>query len=234
MLSLTRSHPARLQPVLRAIALLAALAACTQSEGERAATGVFRLLNSQRNPALETLENAAELTVVPPSRALVHAPEALLVLERPLGAAVEQRLILPNRSAVRGDNVLHVRAQSDITARPSELSLAEITARLGGLPAPFERAGAGALMSGSDSLGSFVFARENIGVDTICVLVLRRIGPNARPLPRGVHALDIILRNCTTGGLDEALAPARDRALAQAAAPQGTVLTLSPFAAPRR
>ena len=180
------------------------------------------------------LEHSAELVVVPPGRALVHAPQALIVLERNMGVALEQRLILPNRTAVRGDNVLYLRAQSETSARPHEFNFDEIATRLGGMPAPFERTNLGGLLSGSDSLGSYVYARENLGVDTVCVLVLRRLSAGARPLPRGVHAIDIILRNCVVGTLDEALAPMGDRALAQAAAPQGTVYTLSPFAAPTR
>lgn len=216
------------------LVLLAALAACTPSEGDRTATGVYRLLNSARNPAIETLEHAAELVVVPPSRALVHAPEALLVLERNMGVALEQRLILPNHTTVRGDNILYLRAQTETSARAHEFNFDEIAARLGGLPAPFERANLGGLLSGSDSLGSYVYARETLGVDTVCVLVLRRLTAAARPLPRGVHAIDIMLRNCVVGSLEQALAPMSDRALAQAAAPQGTVYTLSPFAAPSR
>jgi hypothetical protein len=220
--------------VAAALALAALLAGCTQSEGDQAATGVYRLLNSARNPAIEALEHAAELAVVPPQRALVHVQDAMLVLERNMGAALEQRVFLPNNTAIRGDNVLSLRAQTEISARPQEFNFAEITARLGGMPSPFERTNLGGLLSGSDSLGSYVYARENIGIDTVCVLVMRRVTGNARPMPRGVHAIDIILRNCVVGSLEQALAPMSDRTLGVAAAPQGTVFTLSPFAAPTR
>jgi hypothetical protein len=210
------------------------LAACAPSDGDRAATGLYRVMNSSRNPAVEQLEFGAEYGVVAASRAMVHAPQALLVLERRLGGAVEQRIVLPNATAVRGDNVLHVRAQTDTSARSQEFNFNEVAARFGGLPAPFERASPGSLMSGSDGLGSYVYARENIGVDTVCVLVMRRIGPGARPLPSGTRSLDMILRNCVVGTLDQALAPMSDRAMAVAAAPQGAIYTLSPFAAPQR
>jgi hypothetical protein len=171
---------------------------------------------------------------VQPSRALVHVPDVMLVLERAMGAALEQRIFMPNATAIRGDNVLALRAQTDLSARPQEFNFAEITTRLGGMPTPFERTSTGGLLSGSDSMGSYVYARENIGVDTVCVLVMRRVTGNARPMPRGYHAIDIIMRNCVVGSLEQALAPMGDRALAVAAAPQGTVFTLSPFAAPTR
>lgn len=219
---------------LAVLALVTALAGCTQSDGDSAATGVYRLLNSQRNPAVEALERGAEFAVVPPGRALVHSPQALLVLERNIGGAVEQRVVLPNDTSIPGDNVLHLRAQTATSARPQEFNLDEIAARFGGLPAPFGRADPGSLLSGQDALGSYVYARQSLGVDTVCVLVLRRLTAGARPLPQGVHALDVVLRNCVVGTLEQALAPMGDRALAVAAAPQGTVYTLSPFAAPRR
>lgn len=210
------------------------LAACAPADGDRAATGIYRLAGSPRNPAIEQMEHGSEYGVVAASRAMVHAPQALLVLERRLGAAVEQRIVLPNATAVRGDNVLHVRAQTAISARGEEFNFADVAARFGGLPAPFERTAPGGLLSGSDAMGSYVYARENLGVDTVCVLVLRRIGAGARPLPRGTQSLDVVMRNCVVGTLDQALAPMSDRAMAVAAAPQGAVYTMSPFAAPQR
>lgn len=220
-----------------ALALAAAamvLAACTTSDGDRTATGLYRVMNSARNPGMDTLQQTTEFGVVPAARALVHSPQALLVLERNLGGALDQRIVLPNTTAVRGDNLMLVRAQTGDSARPTEFNLAEIEARFGGLPVPFQSVNPGGLVSGTDSLGSFVYARQDMGTDTVCVLVLRRIGAGARPLPRGVHALDVILRNCVVGTVEQALAPMSDRSMAMAAAPQGTVYTLSPFAAPTR
>lgn len=209
------------------------LAACTQGDGDRTASGIYRFTNSQRNPAMETLERTAEFGVVGASRAMVQAPQALLVLERNLGGAVEQRVVLPNLTAVRGDNILHLRAQTDLSARSQEFSFDEVATRFGGLPPPFERLQPGGLMSGSDGLGTYVYAREQAGADTICVLVMRRISPQARPLPRGTRALDMVLRNCVVGTLEQALAPMSERSLALAATSGGNY-TLSPFAAPQR
>jgi hypothetical protein len=220
---------------LGAIALaIPFLVACAPSDGDRAATGVFRVLNSQRNPAMESLEHASEYGVVAVSRAMVHAPQALLVLERRLGGALEQRIILPNATAVRGDNILHLRAQTETSARSQEFNFNEVSARFGGMPHPFEQANPSGLLSGTDSLGSYVYARQNIGTDTVCVLVLRRLTAGARPMPRGTQSLDLIMRNCVVGTQEQALAPMGDRTMAVHAAPQGTIYTLSPFAAPQR
>ncbi len=61
---------------------------------------------------METLENTVEYTIVQPTRAMVNAPDALIVFERNLGGAIEQRIVLPNATAVRGDNVMQIRAQT--------------------------------------------------------------------------------------------------------------------------
>ncbi|MCB1361647.1 MAG: hypothetical protein KDJ96_11495, partial [Rhodobacteraceae bacterium] len=172
-------------------AVLALVAGCSQMQGNDASTGVYRLFNSSRNPGMETLENTVEYTIVPPSRAMVNAPQALVVFERNLGGALEQRIVLPNATAVAGDNVLHVRAQTSRSAELGRLDFNEIETRFGGLPPPFQQLNEGSLSSGSDSLGSYVFARESVGTNTVCVLVLRRLGVGARPLPRGTQALDV-------------------------------------------
>ena len=210
------------------------LAACAPGDGDYAATGVYRLLNSQRNPPLEVLENTVEYARVQLGRAMMHAPQALLMLERNLDQAVEQRIILPNDTSLRGDNVIHLRAQTSRSARLTEFSFDEITTRFGGLPAPFQRTDASGLMSGEDSLGSYVYARQSVGTTTSCVLVIRRLPPSARPLPRNTQSLDVMMRNCVIGDFEQAMAPVRSGALGTAAAPQGTVYNISPFAAPQR
>lgn len=214
-------------------AVVALVAGCSQMDGNRASTGIYRLLNSDRNPTMETLETTVEYTIVPPTRAMVNAPEALVIFERNLAGAIEQRIVLPNATTMRGDNVLHVRAQTADSARLEEFRFDDIALRFGGLPSPFERLTEGSLNSGSDALGSYVYARETVGTNTLCVLVLRRLGVGARPLPRGTQALDVMMRNCVTGTLQDAMAPMSDRALSVGGTAQGTVYTLSPHAAPR-
>jgi len=221
-----------LQRVLGIVAGLglagALIAACAPADG------LYRLAGSQRAPTMETLEKTVEYSVIPASRAMVHPGDALVVLERNLGPALEQRIVLPNNTGLRGDNFIHVRAQTGASVRLTEFNFAEITTRFGGLPTPFQRLTDGMLMSGEDTLGSFVYARENVGAGALCVLVLRRLTVGARPLPQGAQAMDVMMRNCVTGSLEQALAPISERLLGVRGTGQGTVYTLSPHAAPQR
>lgn len=194
---------------------------------------MHRAFGSDRNPRLEVAEQTAEFAIVPPARAMVNFPDALLVLERNLGDAVEQRIILPNPTAIQGDNAVHIRAQTARSARLSEFSLREMTLRFGGVPVPFREINERALRSGQDELGSFVYMQENVGVGTSCVLVIRRLTVGARPLPRGTSALDVMMRNCVNGTVEQALAPLGARGLAVSGSATGTVRTLSPHAAPQ-
>ena len=216
---------------LAATLAAAVLAGCSSGQSDQATTGLYRLMGSQRAPGLQTLEQTVEYALVPPTRAMVSAPDALLIFERELGGAVEQRIILPNQTAVTGDNLIHIRAQTSASSDLSRFNFAEIETRFGGLPAPFEGLRESGLSSGSDTLGNYVYARESIGAGTVCVLVLRRMGLGARPLPRGTQALDVMMRNCVNGTLEQALAPVGPRALAVSGT-TGAINSLSPYAAP--
>ncbi len=225
----------RARNVLVLAATVAAIVGCTSGDGgDQAVTTVARVFNSNVNPQFQRLEATAQYAMVAPTRAMVHAPDALLILERSLAGALDQRIILPNETAVRGDNVLQVRAQTPASNRLSEFSFSETVARFGGLPAPFEQLNPAGLSTGSDALGSYVYAERTMGVDTVCVLALRRMGVGARPLPQGTQAIDVMMRNCVRGSAREALAPLGDRRLGVAGVGQGEVLTLSPHAAPQR
>ena len=215
-------------------AALAVLVACSPSSGEFAVANVSRIFNSPTNPQFDRLEAVSQYQVVPATRSMVHAPDAVLILERNLDGALDQRVILPNDTAVRGDNEMRVRAQTAASNNLTEFNFAETVARFGGLPAPFEALSPAGLNTGTDAVGSFVYAQQTMGVDTVCVLALRRIGVGARPLPAGTRALDVMMRNCVRGDAREALAPFGDRSVAIGGIAQGNVLTLSPHAAPRR
>jgi len=219
--------------IAASIAALALVAGCSQLSNDRTSTGIYRFLGSERNPGMETLESTVQYTIVPATRSMVSAPTAILIFERNLGGAIEQRIVLPNDTAMRGDNVLHVRAQTSDSSRLEEFSFDEIEVRFGGLPAPFERLQASGLNSGTDSLGRFVYGTESIGTNTVCVLVMRRLGVGARPLPRGTAALDVVMRNCVNGSVQQALAPMSERALGVSGTVRTGIQTLSPYAAPR-
>ncbi|MCB1390992.1 MAG: hypothetical protein KDK12_17895 [Rhodobacteraceae bacterium] len=220
------------QLLLGSLTALAVLTGCSREQGDVAAGGIYRFLNSERNPNMEALENTVEYTVVQPSRAMVNAPEALLIFERNLDGAIEQRIILPNATSVRGDNLLHIRAQTGRSTELNRLDFDDMRTRFGGLPVPFDRLTSSSLSTGSDSLGTYMYASESVGTNTLCVLVLRRMGVGARPLPRGTQALDVMMRNCVNGSLEQALAPMGQGAFAVGGA-RSNVLTLSPHAAPQ-
>lgn len=200
--------------------------------GQRSGVGgLIGEITGQRSQSVQLLEHTVEYSLVPPTRAMVSAPQALLIFERDLGGAIEQRIVLPNETAVAGDNVIHIRAQTSSSIGLDRFNFNEIETRFGGLPAPFERMTEGSLSSGSDTLGAFVFARQSIGTGTNCVLVIRRMNLSARPLPRGTQALDVMMRNCVNGSVEQALAPMSARALAVSGT-TGATNTLSPYAAP--
>lgn len=214
---------------LAAVAAAALLAGCSTQRFDGG--GLFGGIGGQGAQSMQTLEQTVEFTLVPPTRAMVSAPQALLIFERELGGAVEQRIILPNESAVTGDNVIHIRAQTSGSTDLGRFNFTEIEARFGGLPAPFERLTEGGLSTANDTLGTFVYARQTVGAATNCVLVMRRMDLGSRPLPRGTRALDVMMRNCVNGSVEQALAPMGARSLAVTGS-TGAINALSPYAAP--
>ena len=231
-----RAHPARsaacqiaAQLLYRGVAVAAALLL----------TGCLSL-GDALDPAsrIDVLEETSEFRIITPGQGFVHAPEAILTLERNLGRAVEQRTTLPNRTTLPGDNKLVIRAQTPRSINTTTFRLEEFLERMGGAPAPFAGIADRDLQTGRDSLGPYFWAERRVGADTICVVAFRRIGFSARPLPQGADALDVMLRNCVAGGTEEALAPIGARRLADApVSPQDALApafrTLSPHAAPQ-
>ncbi|PQO22992.1 hypothetical protein C2I36_10195 [Rhodobacteraceae bacterium WD3A24] len=187
---------------------------------------------------IDVLEDTSQFRMAPVSRAYVLAPEALLMLQRRLGGAVEQRIALPNFTTVPGDNMLVVRAQTSQAINVNTFQLEEFLARMDGPPPPFSEIDDSALQTGEDDLGPYFYAERRVGVDTLCVLVLRRITQAARPLPEGAGALDVMLRNCVQGTTQDAMEPISGRRLAAAPVSGGdprnpSFYTLSPHAAPQ-
>lgn len=205
--------------VLGSLAVLAALAACAAGTGPQ--------LSNQAN----TKAGAGQYQVVDVSKALVNVPTAMLVLERRSKGAREQRIILPNPTTLRGDNEIMVWTHS-AGRTLKHFSFASVKAEFGGLPHPFGNLSSGGLESGSDALGNFVYAQKNYGTNTKCVLVLRRLSAGSRAMASGTSALDVLMRNCTAGTLEDALAPMGGNALGYQATSTGAIYSLSPLAAP--
>lgn len=155
----------------------------------------------------ELAEAVTEFRVVPASRALINVPNALIVLERELDGALEQRITLPNSTSLQGENTIILRAQTSMTASRSRLVLDDVLRQFGGAPTPFGSVTDSALTSVSDQYGDITYMTRSPGGDVTCALAFRRTQMGARALPRGASALDIMLRNCVSGPVDRALAP---------------------------
>lgn len=155
----------------------------------------------------EQAEALTEYRVVPTSRAFVTVPNALVVMERDLGVAVEQRITLPNMTTLAGENVILLRAQTSRSASPTALQLSDVLAQFGGPPAPFTTIQDSSLRSASDQYGDVTYSVLRPGGDVTCVLAFRRSRIGARALPRGSSSLDLMMRNCVSGSAEQALAP---------------------------
>jgi len=199
---------------------LATIARSATAAWSRHATGIGALLVSAavisacgiRLPGdtgspTELAEAVTEFRVVPASRAFISVPQALVVMERDLGGAVEQRATLTNETSLAGENLILMRAQQTGTARGSRFVLSEQLAQFGGAPHPFTAVSEGALTATSDSFGDITYTTSRPGGDVVCVLAFRRTQTGSRALPRGTRALDIMLRNCVSGSVEKALAP---------------------------
>lgn len=193
-------------------------------------------------PTLAEAQEVAPASVVPVAQSFVHAPDALLVTERVFGTprrpVREQRVLLPNRTSVPGDNLLVLRVSPFDSTAGTAFLLQPFLAQAGGPPPPFGPVTESGLFSREDSLGTIVWKEEFLGVGTLCVLAFRRLTRAARPLPQGADVIDVMLRNCVDGSLEQALAPILDARVGFFAGSEGhmrrdTVRTLSPFAAPR-
>ncbi len=181
--------------ILLMLLALPVLAAC--------ATGGFGGSSSRTDQA----QALTEYRIVPAGRAFISVPNALLVMERDLGVAVEQQITLPNMTSLSGENVIFLRAQSSRSASTTALQLTDLLNQFGGPPAPFTSASEAALRSVSDEHGDMTYSVLRPGGDITCVLAFRRSRIGARALPRGSSSLDLMMRNCVSGSVEQALAP---------------------------
>ena len=177
----------------------------------------------------------AEWLARPISEAWVNSPRSRLLLERRAGGLAEQRLDLPNRTSLSGENFLHVLA-ANAMRRSARLDLDEVLDLVGGLPHPFSRQDLGAMRSRNDAVGRVTWAEWTNGAGITCVLALRRLHVGVRIVPVEASALDLVMRNCVHGDSEAALQPVGPNTAAFPAHPgisEGAPLrTLSPLAAP--
>jgi hypothetical protein len=176
----------------------------------------------------------AEWGIVPPEDAWVNVPGATLVVERRFANISEQRSLLPNHTALHGDNFAHLRAVPQ--SHGGLLSLEKALERAGGLPRPFTSRDLDSMRSRQDAAGTLNWAEWTDGAGTTCVLAIRRMPISIRVLPNRAIALDMVMRNCVRGGATAALASAGPETVSFGApsgvARGGEQRNLSPLAAP--
>lgn len=191
--------------------------------------------NFQLPRQAEAALDRAEWLVRPLDEAWIHSPDSQLLLERRAAGLAEQRLVLPNHTGLRGENLIHVRTVAGLSRGP-RFDLDHTLTFIDGLPFPFAPADLTVMRSRSDAAGTISWTEWTNGAGLTCVLALRRLHVGARIIPGEASALDLVMRNCVNGDADEALVPAGPHAVAFPAPPgiaEGAPLrTLSPLAAP--
>ncbi|ETW10661.1 hypothetical protein ATO8_21091 [Roseivivax marinus] len=169
------------------------------------------------------------------SDAWVTADDAELVLEKALGPVREQRILLTNRTALPGENMIILRAHGKELATMGRFQpLSLISSE--GTPFPFERFNQVSFRTVEDELGTMNYAVWTNQAQLNCVLVFRRLDAATRTVPVGFAVIDMMMRNCILGTVEEALKPARPHAIGYAATAQGSdgrPEMLSPLAGPQ-
>lgn len=155
---------------------------------------------------LAEAEETTPLVAVPPSQAWVNPAGLTSVLQRGLVNGSEQRIGLANSTPVPGDNLMILRTRRTF-GQTGRFRFDEFMKRVGEVPAPFADLRAGDLRTGQDGIGTYFWAEQRMGAETLCILGLSRLGAGGRQLPGDADALDILVRNCVNGTTDEALAP---------------------------
>ena len=188
------------------------------------------------SPPLADSEELQPLIRIGLNQTWANAPGALIAGQRHLLSEREQRIGLENHTTLPGDNVLILRARYAPWQPVARAQLDGIVARAGGPLPPFRTVSEANLRSQTDAMGTFFWVEMRQPGDVVCVFALRQLPVAVRLVPQGTRAIEVVLRNCVQGTLDEALAPIRAERLGvatAATAPQGTSRMLSPLAAPQ-
>lgn len=229
------ARPRRPLRVAAALAAIVPLFGCTGIDDQLIAAleprmaGVF-------SPRLALSEEVEPLVRIGLHQTWANAPGALIAGQRPLLSEREQRIGLENHTTLPGDNLLILRARYAPWQPVARAQLDGIVARAGGPLPPFERITEANLRSGTDAVGAYFWVEMRMPGDVVCVYALRQLPGAVRLVPQGTRAIEVVLRNCVPGTVDEALAPIRAERLGVATAatsPQGTSRMLSPLAAPQ-
>lgn len=186
---------------------------------------------------VEILQKTAQFATTRLDRAWAAPAGAQIALERDLGHEREQKIGLINETTLDGDNFIWMRARVPDGFQPGLFRLSDFLGRVGAVPPPFTEVSDADLRSENDSLGTYFFLTYRTGGETNCVLAFRRINGATRQMPPGTNVLEVMLRNCVRGTIEQALAPITDRQIGVASTIATSPMSggnrmLSPLAAP--
>jgi hypothetical protein len=187
-------------------------------------------------PSLVETEENSQFSILPLNRMWVQVPGALVATQRGLVNSMEQRIGLANQTTSPGDNYVQLRARFRQGHEIGRFRYDEFLRRIGGLPEPFSDMKPGDLLTGEDDLGVYFWAEQTDG-GTNCVLAIRRLDSGMRQMPGDTNVLDVLLRNCVNGTVEQALKPIMASSIgnypgAGASLPEGSSRMLSPLAGP--
>ncbi|WP_373355070.1 hypothetical protein [Pseudoroseicyclus sp. CXY001] len=189
------------------------------------------------NYSLAVLEKTAQFRNIAMSTAWVAPAGRIIALDRNLGSEFEQKIALTNNTTLPGDNFMWLRARVPSGYPAGSFRLVDFLGRVGQVPTPFTRVSDENLNYGDDTLGRYFYLTNQASGDTNCVLAFRRIDNAGRLLPRNTSILEVLIRNCVRGSVEEALRPITDAQIGVSAVAgigpvEGGNRMLSPLAAP--
>tara|TARA_R110000737_G_scaffold179779_1_gene203832 strand:+ start:1561 stop:2241 length:681 start_codon:yes stop_codon:yes gene_type:complete len=202
------------------------VAACTTSPSLRLVT-------------MDALKTTVQYTIGRLDKMWVAPSNAMIMINRKLGREEEQLIGLRNDTTMEGDNFMWLRTMGSQGFGTGRFQLESLLKDFGEVPTPFSSVSNKNLRNSEDSLGAYFWNEYRTGVNTICVLAFRRLSGGARVLPGRASNMEVLMRNCVQGTVDDALAPIRDGqigfgVITMPSDRQGGNRMLSPLAAPRQ
>lgn len=167
--------------------------------------------------------------------AWVSTLETQMVLERSFGGIIEQRILLSNRTAMRGDNMILMQAHGTKLGSIGRFMPNRIVASTDADLYPFGLVNSLIIRSREDGLGTLNWAEWSNNAGLNCILAFRRLPADRRLVPKGKVLIDMIVRNCVNDSIENALRPAFPRHAGYSAGigeAKGAPEMLSPLAGP--
>ncbi len=167
--------------------------------------------------------------------AWITVPGARMVLGRAVGPVAEQRILLPNKTSLRGDNIVLLKIHGTSLNTAGRFLPVKFLKSQDADLFPFTDIEGLTFFSKTDDLGTLNWAEWSNDAGLTCVLALRRLDSGSRVIPGKRSAMDMVVRNCIHGTAEDALTPARATQVGFAAPqgrPGGAPDMLSPLAGP--